>query len=745
VARNPARRGTLGRAIVSLVVLAASVYLLITTAPRLGLDLRGGTQITLETKDSPTTVADATSTDRALEVLRKRVDALGVAEPLIARSGENRIIIELPGLQDPREAVEVIGRTAQLTFHQITPDGRQVADESGSQIPIGPAAFTGEGVENASSSVDPQGVGYQVNIDFSGTGARQWEDLTGQAACSPPGDPGRRIAIVLDDKVISSPQVDPSIQCDIGMIGNNTRITGQFGQEEARDLSVLISGGALPVPVEIIEQRTVGPTLGADAIDASAKAAIIGLALTALFLIVVYRIAGFLAVIALLGYAAVSYGALIAIGATLTLPGLAGFVLAIGMAVDASVLVFERAREERGATPARAVERGYAGAWTAIIDSNVTTLLAAGLLFALASGPVRGFGVTLSIGVLAALFATLILGRVLLMLGLRERMGKATGLAHQGRVRLWVNRQDAGFLRKPARWLAGAFAAVAIALLGVAVIGPSLGLEFTGGRVLEYTTPGAVDVDRVRAEVAEAGFPRAVVQESGDNAVTVRTEPIDQAGADRVRDAVNAAAGGAEQLRDEQIGPSLGDELRTKALIALGLAILAQLIYLAIRFNWRLGAATVIALVQDVLIVIGVFAWLGKPFDGVFLAALLTVIGYSVNDTVVVFDRVRELRGQNRKTPFSDVVGRAVLQTLPRTVNTGIGVLFVLGALLFLGDGSLADFALALLLGLITGTASTVVTAGPVAIILDRKWPPPVKQAANSRPQAGDRTDGAVV
>ncbi|MFC5289658.1 protein translocase subunit SecD [Actinokineospora guangxiensis] len=729
----------------SLVVLAASVYLLITTAPRLGLDLRGGTQITLETKDSPTTVADATSTDRALEVLRKRVDALGVAEPLIARSGENRIIIELPGLQDPREAVEVIGRTAQLTFHQITPDGRQVPDESGSQIPIGPAAFTGEGVENATSSADPQSVGYQVNIDFNGTGARQWEDLTGQAACSPPGDPGRRIAIVLDDKVISSPQVDPSIQCDIGMIGNNTRITGQFGQEEARDLSVLISGGALPVPVEIIEQRTVGPTLGADAIDASAKAAVIGLALTALFLIVVYRVAGFLAVIALLGYAAVSYGALIAIGATLTLPGLAGFVLAIGMAVDASVLVFERAREERGATPARAVERGYAGAWTAIIDSNVTTLLAAGLLFALASGPVRGFGVTLSIGVLAALFATLVLGRVLLMLGLRERMGKATGLAHQGRVRLWVNRQDAGFLRKPARWLAGAFAAVAVALVGVVVIGPSLGLEFTGGRVLEYTTPGAVDVDRVRAEVAEAGFPRAVVQESGDNAVTVRTEPIDQAGADKVRAAVSEATGGAEQLRDEQIGPSLGDELRTKALIALGLAILAQLIYLAIRFNWRLGAATVVALVQDVLIVIGVFAWLGKPFDGVFLAALLTVIGYSVNDTVVVFDRVRELRGQNRKTPFSDVVGRAVLQTLPRTVNTGIGVLFVLGALLFLGDGSLADFALALLLGLITGTASTIVTAGPVAIVLDRKWPPPVKQAVKARPQAGDRTDGAVV
>ncbi|GAA4441312.1 protein translocase subunit SecD [Actinokineospora soli] len=729
----------------SLVVLAASVYLLITTAPRLGLDLRGGTQITLETKDSPTAVADAAATDRALEVLRRRVDALGVAEPLIARSGENRIVIELPGLQDPREAVEVIGRTAQLTFHQLVPDGKAIPDEDGNPITIADAAFTGEGVENATSSADPQSVGYQVNIDFTGQGATQWEELTGKAACSPPGNPGRRVAIVLDDEVISSPQVDPSVTCDVGMIGNNTRITGTFTADEAKDLAVLISGGALPVPVEIIEQRTVGPTLGAEAIDASARAAVIGLALTALFLIVVYRIAGFLAVLALLGYAAVAYGALIAIGATLTLPGLAGFVLAIGMAVDATVLVFERAREERGAPPGRAVERGYAGAWSAIIDSNVTTLLAAGLLFALASGPVRGFGVTLTVGVLAALFSTLVLGRVLLMVGLRERMGGLTGLAHQGRVRKWVDQRDAGLLRRPGRWLIGSGVAVALAVVGLVAIGPTLGLEFTGGRVLEYTTQGPVDVDRVRAEVVEAGFPRAVVQESGDNAVSVRTEPIDQAGADRVKAAVAEASGGAEQVRDEQIGPSLGDELRTKALVALGLAVLAQLVYLAIRFDWRLGLATVIALAQDVVIVVGAFAWLGKPFDGVFLAALLTVIGYSVNDSVVVFDRVRELRGQNRKTPFADVVGRAVLQTLPRTVNTGIGVLFVLGALLFLGDGSLADFALALLLGLVAGTASTVVTAGPAAILLDRRFPPPVKQPVRERPRAGDRTDGAVV
>jgi SecD/SecF fusion protein len=288
----------------------------------------------------------------------------------------------------------------------------------------------------------------------------------------------------------------------------------------------------------------------------------------------------------------------------------------------------------------------------------------------------------------------------------------------------------------------GSAVAVGVALAGLVAVGPTLGVEFTGGRVLEYGTPGAVDVDRVRGAVADAGFPGAVVQTSGDT-IAVRVEPVDERQADRIRDAVASVAGDATPVRDEKIGPSLGAELRTKAVVALGVAVAAQLAYLAVRFDWRLGVATVVALAQDVLLVLGVFAWLGKTFDGVFLAALLTIIGYSVNDTVVVFDRLRELRGRDRRAPFSRLMGQAVLQTLPRTVNTGIGVLFVLGALLVLGDGSLADFALALLLGLVAGTASTIVTAGPVAILLDRRHP----GAGRVRPRTKEtrRADGAVV
>jgi SecD/SecF fusion protein len=722
--KTAARRGLLGRALVSLAVLAASVYLLLTVAPRLGLDLRGGTQIVLETHDSPTVTADAAATDRTVEAVRRRVDALGVGEPLLARSGENRIIVELPGVQDPREAIEVIGRTAQLSFHPVVAaEGRTLPDESGRQLPIGPAALAGDGVTDARPATNPQaGPGWTVAVEFTSSAARSWERLTAQAACAAPGDPLRRIAIVLDDKIISSPQVEPETRCGVGMIGDRMQITGQFTQAEARELALLINAGALPVPVDIVEQRTVGPTLGAAAIEDSARAAVIGVALTALFLVVVYWLAGAIAVLALLGYAAVSYAALLAIGATLTLPGLAGFVLAIGMAVDATVLVFERTREERWLRLDRALDKGYRGALSAIVDSNITTLLAAGLLFWLASGPVRGFGVTLTVGVLAALFTTLVLTRVLLHLAARAGLGAhpaPSGLTHEGRVRRWVNRRDPDFLARPRRWLTGAVVAVLVALTGLVIVGPNLGVEFTGGRILEYTVPAGTDPGQVRTAVADAGFPRAIVQSSGDTAVTVRTEPLDQPAAERIRTAVAGTTGAATVLRDEQIGPSLGAELRTNALIALGVAVVAQLAYLAIRFDWRLGLATVVALAQDVLLVLGIFTWLGKTMDGVFLAALLTVIGYSVNDTVVVFDRVRELRARRPGNPLPRTVGTAILQTLPRTINTGIGVLFVLTALLVLGDGSLADFALAMLLGLVIGTTSTITTAGPVAIILN--------------------------
>jgi SecD/SecF fusion protein len=752
------------RLVAVLLVLGAAGWLALTRPARLGLDLRGGTQIVLEAKDSPERQVDGDTVARTLEVLRHRVDQLGVAEPSLQRSGERRVLVELPGVYDPKEAVEVIGRTAQLAFHPVLglaepaagepattvpPAGGGelvLADEGGGRLRLGPSALTGDAVGDARAELDPQfQARWQVAIELKGDGGRRWAALTGAAACEPVGDPTRRVAIVLDGRVISSPQVDPSVACEQGIGGGQTVITGDFTGDEAGDLALLIRAGALPVPVEVVEQRTVGPTLGEAAINASVQAAVLGAALTMLYMIAYYRLLGGLAAVALVCYGLISFAVLLALRSTLTLPGIAGFVLAIGMAVDANVLVFERMREEhRAGTSLRlSLERGFTRAFSAIADSSVTTLLAAGLLFYLASGAVRGFGVTLSVGVLVSLFSALVVTRVLVELvtraaAVRHRPG-LLGLDGGGRLAGWLATRGPNLIAKGRWWLAASLVALVLAGAGLVVRGPYFGVEFTGGRLLEYRTARPVDLDAARQALADAGFPRAVAQASGDGNLTVRTGELDEAGEQRVQRAVAQVGGQATELRDEFIGPTIGAELRRKALIAIGIALVVQLGYLAVRFRWTFGAAAVAAMFHDVVILLGLFAWLGKPLDGVFLAALLTVIGYSVNDSVVVFDRIRErLRGRTRE-PLASLVNNACLQTIPRTVNTGLGALFILAALFVLGGDTLTDFALALLVGILVGTYSSVFVAAPLLVTFERRSRP------RPRPQPARRGSGTTM
>ncbi|MEV7251836.1 protein translocase subunit SecD [Streptomyces cyaneofuscatus] len=757
-------RATTVRAVLAAAVLLVSVFITLTMSPRLGLDLQGGTRMVLQAKDSATVEADRETTDRTLEVLRQRIDSLGVAEPVLTRSGEDRIIVELPDVQDPRQAAAVIGRTAQLSFHEVlgaAPPGTDTApetgekrlilpDEQGTRLDLGPSRLSGAGVKDATAFFEAQqAAGWTVKLDFHKDAGKDWTKLTGEAACHPAGDERRRVAIVLDEKVISSPQVDPSVGCQAGLPSGGTQITGSFTAKEARDLALLITGGALPVPVEIVEQRTVGPTLGAAAIDASAQAALIGAAATALFITFVYRLFGALAAVALAAYGVISYAALVGLGVTLTLPGLAGFVLAIGMAVDANVLVFERAREECQDRPTRtlrsALTTGFQKAFSAVADSNITTLLAAGLLFFLGSGPVKGFGVTLAIGVIASMFSALVIARALTEIAAGSRFVSdyrgVNGIARPGSVRTWLTRKDPQLFRKPVQWLVISTVLVAVAVAGIVVRGVDLGVEFTGGRLVEYSTSRPVDVETARSTLADAGFGDAEITTAGDGDISVRTGKLDNDGEHALRTALATEGGETTKVRDELIGPSLGDELRRNALIALGVVVLVQLAYLAVRFRWTFAVGSVIAMVHDVIIVVGAFAWLGRPVDGIFLAALLTVIGYSVNDSVVVFDRVRELWAGNRKTPLATIARRAVLQTVPRTVNTGMGALFILVALAVLGGDSLTDFALALLIGIVVGTWSSVFTAVPGALVLERTTtaPPPVPGKSSRRARAPRR------
>jgi SecD/SecF fusion protein len=746
------------RLLAVIALLGAAAALVLTRPARLGLDLRGGTQIVLEASDTPRQKVDRDTVDRTLEVLRRRVDQLGVTEPTLQRSGERRVIVELPGVYDPAEAVKVIGRTAQLAFHPVLGalQGEQkpaageqkpaagelvLADEQGGRLRLGPAALGGGVVGDARAELDPQvQARWQVAIEFRDAGGRQWAELTGRAACQPAGDPRRRVAIVLDRQVISSPQVDPSVRCGQGIGGGTTVITGDFSDKQARDLALLIRAGALPVPVEVVEQRTIGPTLGAEAIAASTQAAVIGVSLTIGFMALYYRLLGGLSAVALGCYGLLSFAVLLALRSTLTLPGIAGFVLAIGMAVDANVLVFERMKEEhRAAAGLRpAVHRGFRNARSAIADSGVTTLLAAALLFFLASGAVRGFGVTLSVGVVVSLFTALVVTRVLVELAVRwravARRPRLLGLGGGGRLRDWIATRRPNLVGRAPWWLAGSALLLVLALAGLAVRGPNLGLEFTGGRLLEYSPQRPVDLDAARSALASAGVARAVVQQSGDGKLSVRTGQLDDTGERRIERAIASIGGQAERVRSELIGPTIGAELRRKAVIAVAVALAAQLAYMAVRFRWTFGTAAVVAMFHDVAILLGLFAWLGKPLDGVFLAALLTVIGYSVNDSVVVFDRIRERLRERRREPLDSLVNDACLQTVPRTVNTGLGAMFILVALFVLGGDTLTDFALALLVGIAIGTYSSVFVAAPLVVALERGRGGTARAGASHRP-----------
>ena len=760
-------RGVWIRFILVLGLLAGCAALALNVKPNLGLDLKGGAQFVFQAEGTAETPANAENVDKTLQVLNQRVNALGVAESNVIRQGEDRILVELPGVTSDEEAQaaeDKIGQTAKLTIHEVIataqPDakpskkGNQVLpSDQGDSLEVGPTVIQGDEITGASAVQRDQSVEWVVAIDFNGKGGDTWADITGKAACNPSGDPKRRIAIVLDGEIISSPEVNTGVGCDVGIRGGSTDITGNFSAQESKDLAALIEGGSLPLELTAISDRLVGPSLGEEAIDTSIEAGIIGIVLTGLFIIFVYRLVGFAATVALASYALLAYAMLVGLGSTLTLPGLAGFVLAIGMAIDANVLVFERAREEYAAYPSaglrRALAVGFNKAWSAIIDSNVTTLLAAGLLFFLGSGPIKGFGVTLSIGVIASMISALIIARVLCDVTVANksvsRRPALSGLGNVGKVRTWLDRTEPDLMKRRGTWLGVSAAALALAVLGIVTQGLNLGVEFTGGRQLDYSVTNDVTIEEARTAVADAGFPEAVVQTADTPAdFTVRTGEISNEEEQRIEDELAAVGGAVDKIDDQQIGASLGEELRNNALIAFGVAFLAQLLYLAIRFKWTFGVSAVIAMAHDVVLVVGLFAWLEKPIDGIFLAAAMTIVGLSVNDTVVVFDRVRERWfGSKPEETFNDLANKAAVETVPRTVNTGLGAMFILAALAILGGDSLRDFAIALLVGLVVGTYSSVFLATPILTYFQEKWP--MSRVKREKVERTPEDSGAVV
>jgi protein-export membrane protein SecD/preprotein translocase SecF subunit len=799
---------------------------------KLGLDLMGGMHLGMELDQSAKVSADPTGDiQRALQVLRKRVDEFGITEPLVQQEGDDRIVVELAGITDPARAKEIVQKSAFLEFRitdktgafdralpsmervlrqlgvggaaaAATPsaveqllgnDTARAATDSGAvtggllssliqpaasagiqaspgEFVVSEASFprvdsllhlpqvkavwprgveflwagaplsagvnqyrllylvderpiiTGESLIDATAAIDPLTNGPIVRFELDRAGGRRFGAETGRHV-------GDFMAIVLDRRVQGRP---PVIQ---GRIERSGQITlGGRSLQEAQDLALTLRAGALPVPLRVVEERQVGASLGKDSIRGGIIAGIVGTAVVILIMLGYYAVSGAVAVVALAFYVLFTLGGLSMMGATLTLPGLAGLILSIGIAVDANVLIFERIREELalGKTVRLAVDEGFRHAMPAIIDSNLTTVLTALFLFQFGTGPVQGFAVTLIIGIFASLLTAVFITRTLYMLWLQKRPDmKALSI---GTFRPFKNASyDFLGFRRYAYIVTGLVLAVGLGFL--LVRGLNYSIEFTGGTLVQVETVSKEDrTAELRAGLAAQGLAGAEIQTfggAGQYVIRARLSPDPtkvndtEATATEVRRALDQVLGANQYTvaRAEAVGPKVGGELRERAFLAIILSFIAVLIYLAYRFEWRFGLAAVAATGHDILATIAFIGVLDLEVSLVVVAAILTVVGYSLNDTIVIFDRVREDLKKYSKESFATVLNRAVNETLPRTVLTGGTALAVLLALAIFGGEVIRPFAMVMFFGIFVGTFSSIFIASPVLLYIESRWP----------------------
>jgi SecD/SecF fusion protein len=576
-------------------------------------------------------------------------------------------------------------------------------------------------------------------LQFDGEGSENWERITGENV-------QERVAILLDGTVYSVATIRERISGAGG-----TRLSGGFDLQEAKDLRLVLRAGSLPASLEIAEEQTIGPSLGRRSIDQGMMAAILGLALVALFIIVYYGVGGVLAVLALvfdmlLVLAVLCFpGPLSSIGmtglnATLTLPGIAGIILTIGMAVDASVLIYERIREERdqGKSMKASVEAGYGRAFVTILDANLTTLITAMVLYKFGTGPIRGFAVTLSIGILASMFCSLVFTRGVFDLMLRRRGNRPINL---GRLH-FLNKAAFNITRvRKKTYLLSAGVILIGAIAFFAHGGLSLDIDFTGGLETTVVTDEVVAAEDVSSSLEAEGLQNVQVQRLVDyagegGAYVVRTSTSDKEIVDSALDAsgYRMMEGAEEGLSFiKQIGPKVGSELRTKAINAIIAAMVFIVLYIWYRFQFKWGIAAVAALTHDIIITIGLLALLQLDVSLTIIAALLTIVGYSINDTIVVFDRIREDRKLRRGKTFEETVNFSINETLSRTVITSLTTFMAVLMLYIFGGATLADFSLTLLMGIIIGTYSSIFVASPILVDWTRKVHKATKRVRRAR------------
>jgi SecD/SecF fusion protein len=673
-----------------------------------GLDLKGGVQFVLRVNAGEALAVDSTATReeivaQAREAVDRRVNALGVAEPTIAVQGDRRdeILVQLPGFTDVERARSILGQTARLEW-RLVEDGAPAT-----------AVVSGRDIRRARVTRDDLGqpvVGFSLTPD----GARRFAALTSRNV-------GRQLAIVLDDQVQSAPVIETPIT------GGEGIIRGGFSLQQAADLALLLQAGALPVSMTFLGGEYVGPTLGGSAARAGLDASVGGLLLVAAFMLTYYRRAGVNAVLSIVANLAVLLGALASVGAALTLPGIAALILTIGMGVDTTVLIFERIKEElrAGQTLRRAIRAGFDRVFVTVLDTHATSLVAAAFLFQFGSGAIRGFAMTLTLGLLTNVFTAVFVSRTMFELTLSGGRGLAFGTADFGQ-RIGRGPIDVMAFRKVALWVSAAIMASGLTL--TATRGLPLGLDFTGGTAVVTEFGGPVSEEDVRqaipgiATVQRYGaasdhrfqirVPQPPGADDGDDAAGVRTIQAALAESELPESRV---------VGSTTIGPTTGRVLQRKGAWAMAGAVAGITAYLALRFRPGFAAGAAVATCHDIVVTVGMLSLMGYELDLNVVAALLAVAGYSVNDTIVIFDRVRERLRTVGLGEMGAAVNLAVTDTLGRTLITSGTTLVAVLALYLFGGSALSGFSTTVLVGIVAGTWSSVFVAAPVAALAARR------------------------
>jgi SecD/SecF fusion protein len=662
-----------------------------------GLDLKGGVSILLDAQTDDGRRINSSDIENLTEVIGRRIDSIGVTEPSIRAIGSNKVLVEIAGIYDADEAIDVIGKTAFLEF--------KIKENNGL---LGEALITGKDLKKAEVTYI-NGLP-AVSLIFTNEGAKKFYQVT-------KNNISRQLAIVLDNEVQSSPRISTAIADGKAVISSDNG----FSFEEAKKLSLLLNAGSLPLKVSVEEVKIVSATLGINALNGSLTAGLIAFICVMAFMTLWYSLAGLIASISLAIFGVMTLAIMNFLNATMTLPGIAGFILSLGMAVDANVIIFEVIKENllNGKTISSAIDNGFSKSISSIADSNVTTLIITFILFVLGSGPIKGYSVTLSVGILVSMFSAIFVTKFILNLAVDYLHLKNKNIFGFFNFNFSFNTMD-----KSKIIFGISILGLLFSLYSISTIGLNYGIDFTGGNTVSLKFNSDIDVNKIDDLVNSFGDIKSQTQVAQDdfgnnNTLILKTSHLSLEKKNNLYSYIRRACGNFEIVSEENIGPMFGSALKFKSILALVIGCFMIIIYISLRFRFTFALAAVIALIHDILIAIGFASFFNYEINSTFIVAILTILGYSINDTVVVFDRIRD----NIKlfSSIKETINISINQVFIRSLNTSLTTLISIISLLYVGIESLTPFLMTLLFGIVAGTYSSIFLASPIVYLLEKK------------------------